>query len=81
MASDPATTQARLYSVKQVAEQLDCSTRTIYRLVGAEKMPPPVKIGSLVRFDRIQIHAWIDRGCPRVDPPRDRPSEEGKDHE
>ncbi len=53
-----------LGDVKAVAEKLDCSPRHVYRLADAAKMPPPIRLGSLVRWDLDAIDAWIAAGCP-----------------
>ena len=52
-----------LLDVKIVAQLLSCSTRHVYRLVGASRMPPPVKLGALVRWPRRTILDWISSGC------------------
>lgn len=43
---------------------LGCSTRHVYRLVDAGRMPRPIKLGSLVRWPRAVIDQWIADGCP-----------------
>lgn len=53
-----------LIDVGDVASMLSCSTRHVYRLVECKKMPPPVKLGALIRWPRSQIDAWISEGCP-----------------
>lgn len=61
---------ANLLDVGAVAEMLGCSTRHIYRLSDAGKMPRPVKLGALVRWRRSTgdfrtgIEEWIVAGCP-----------------
>jgi excisionase family DNA binding protein len=57
---------AALLSVRAVAALLDCSTRHVYRLSDAGRMPPPRKLGSLVRWSRQEIEEWITDGCPAV---------------
>lgn len=57
---------AQLLDVFAVAEMLGCSQRHVYRLSDAGKMPPPVKLGSLVRWSAFAIREWIDQGCPAV---------------
>ena len=52
-----------LLDVNQVAALLNCSSRHIYRLSDAAKMPRPVKLGNLVRWSRHVIETWIDNGC------------------
>jgi len=58
-----------LLGVRAVAAMLGgCSTRHVFRLADAGRMPKPVKLGSLVRWRRAELEAWIGAGCP----PRDR---------
>jgi len=58
---------AELLSVRDVAALLGgCSTRHLYRLVDAGRMPPPVKLGGLTRWRRAEILNWIKAGCPPV---------------
>jgi predicted DNA-binding transcriptional regulator AlpA len=57
---------ARLLDVHAVSEMCYCSTRHVYRLSDAGKMPRPVKLGALVRWNRSAIEAWIAAGCPAV---------------
>lgn len=52
-----------LLSVQQVSGLLNCSTRHVYRLSDAGRMPRPVKLGALVRWDRKAIEQWIADGC------------------
>ena len=62
--SPSAEKSAKLLDVQAVAEMLDCSSRTVYRLRDGGKMPSPVKLGSLVRWSRAAIDQWIAAGCP-----------------
>jgi len=55
-----------LIDVNAVALMLSCSPRHVYRLCDAGRMPRPVRLGSLVRWDRSVIEAWIADGCPVV---------------
>jgi len=61
-----ADTSAKLLDVQAVAALLDCSVRHVYRLSDAGKMPAPVKLGALVRWNRASIELWIDQKCPSV---------------
>jgi len=63
-AFSPAETSARLLDVQAVAQMLGCSTRHVYRLSDAGKMPAPLKLGSLVRWNLARIDEWIAAGCP-----------------
>jgi excisionase family DNA binding protein len=53
-----------LLTVKEVAETLGLSERTVYRLADMGKMPRPVKIGAAVRWRRSELNQWIEDGCP-----------------
>jgi len=55
-----------LLDVHQVAKTIGCSPRHVHRLSDAGRMPPPVKLGRLVRWRRCEIEAWIAEGCPPV---------------
>lgn len=56
--------EALLLDVRAVAALLGCSTRHVYRLADAGRMPAPVKLGALVRWSAAEIAAWIGEGCP-----------------
>jgi len=68
------TAGPELIDVNVVAELLQCSARTIYRLAESGKMPRPIKLGHLVRWRRVAILKWLDDGCPSVRKPRSKPS-------
>jgi prophage regulatory protein len=55
---------ARLVRVDVVASMMEVSSRHVYRLADAGKMPRPVKLGGAVRWDRQAIESWIANGCP-----------------
>lgn len=55
---------ATLLTICQVAAILNCSPRTVYRLVDAGRVPPPHRLGSLLRWNPAAIEAWIAEGCP-----------------
>ena len=57
---------AELLDVVSVAALLNCSSRHVYRLADAGKMPPPLRLGSLVRWNRRAVSEWIGGGCPAV---------------
>jgi excisionase family DNA binding protein len=58
-----------LLDVKAVAALLGCSSRNVYRLADAGKMPRPLKVGTLVRWRRADIETWIANGCPATPRP------------
>jgi excisionase family DNA binding protein len=53
-----------MLTVDGVAALLACSPRTVYRLADTGRMPPPVRLGALVRWPREAIDAWVAAGCP-----------------
>ncbi|HEY2841804.1 MAG TPA: helix-turn-helix domain-containing protein [Pirellulales bacterium] len=55
-----------LLDVGEVSRLLGCSARHVYRLSDAGRMPAPVKLGALVRWNRAAVESWIDQGCPAV---------------
>ncbi|MFO8007034.1 MAG: helix-turn-helix domain-containing protein [Candidatus Brocadiia bacterium] len=59
--------RAAMMTVQDVAEALQCSARTVYRLADSGRMPRPVKLGALVRWPRQVIEQWIADGCPRCE--------------
>lgn len=62
----PDRAPAELLDVGAVAGLLDCSVRHVYRLSDAGKMPPPLKLGALVRWRRAALKEWLDQGCPPI---------------
>ena len=59
----PEPPAAQLLDVRAVAALLDCSPRHIYRLSDGRLMPPPVRLGALVRWRRQDIDSWLAGGC------------------
>lgn len=58
----------RLLDTTQAARHCGMGRSTFLRnralgLIG----PEPVKIGGVIRFDRVQLDEWIDAGCPRAE--------------
>jgi len=60
MATPPPT----MLTVCQIATILNCSPRTVHRLADAGRIPPPFRLGGLVRWSGETIQAWIADGCP-----------------
>jgi excisionase family DNA binding protein len=54
---------AQLLDVRAVAALLGCSARHVYRLADAGHMPPPLRLGALVRWNPLAIRDWISDGC------------------
>jgi len=62
--SPERATGRKLGDVKAVAAKLDCSPRHVYRLADSDRMPRPVRLGTLVRWDLDELDRWIAAGCP-----------------
>ncbi|MCI0463808.1 MAG: helix-turn-helix domain-containing protein [Gemmataceae bacterium] len=63
-APEPST--AQLLDVRAVARMLGCSTRHVHRLRDSGKMPPPRRLGALVRWVRAELEDWVASGCRPV---------------
>lgn len=62
---------AELLDLRAVAVLLGgCSTRHVIRLSDAGRMPPPIKLGALLRWRKADILEWISAGCPPTRPTR-----------
>ncbi len=55
------TEQPALLTPEDVARILSCSPRTVNRLATSGRIPKPVRLGRLVRWNR-QTHRRVDRG-------------------
>jgi excisionase family DNA binding protein len=60
---NPTVSARTLLDVHNVAELLGCSSRHVRRLVDVGRMPRPLKLGALVRWNRQVIEDWINDGC------------------
>jgi excisionase family DNA binding protein len=61
-----AELQPELLDVEAVARLCGCSAPHVRRLADAGRMPAPVKVGALVRWNRRAMEAWIAGGCLRT---------------
>jgi excisionase family DNA binding protein len=60
-------TRSDFYWVREIASRLGVSSQTVYRWITEGKVPPPIKIGSTMRFPREAIDEWFANGCPPQD--------------
>jgi len=58
IAMSTSPSEGEILTIKQVADYLKVTERTIYRLAGAKKIPA-FKVGGTWRFSRTDIDAWI----------------------
>lgn len=52
------SSEGEILTIKQVADYLKVTERTIYRLAAAKKIPA-FKVGGTWRFSRADIDSWI----------------------
>ena len=60
MPARTSTATAPLLDLPTVAERLGVNQRHVRRLV-AERRIPFIKWGHLLRFDSVELEAWLDR--------------------
>ncbi len=51
---------SRLVDVKEVAQLLGLSRRTVWKMSTCGMLPPPIKLGRSSRWRRRDIESWID---------------------
>jgi prophage regulatory protein len=56
--------QALAISASVLADMLNVSLRQVWRLNSAGKLPRPVRLGGSVRWNRAEVTAWFEAGCP-----------------
>lgn len=54
----------QMLTVSGVGTRLALSTRQVWRLLAAGKLPAPVRIGRSVRFRVCDVDDWVRLGCP-----------------
>lgn len=54
----PSNSESGILTIKEVAEYLKVTERTIYRLAAAKKIPG-FKVGGMWRFRQADIDGWI----------------------
>jgi len=52
-----------LITAAELAALLQVSTRTLWRLNSARKLPQPVRLGGVVRWRLDEVRNWIAGGC------------------
>lgn len=53
-----------LITAAELARLLKISTRTLWRLQSAGRLPAPVRFGGTVRWRQDEVRNWIAEGCP-----------------
>ena len=55
-----SSSEGEILTIKQFADYLKVTERTIYRLAAAKKIPA-FKVGGTWRFSRVDLDQWIQR--------------------
>jgi predicted DNA-binding transcriptional regulator AlpA len=63
----PERTKPALISAGELADLLQISTRTLWRLRSAGKLVEPIKLGGSPRWRLEEVQQWIAAGCPVPD--------------
>lgn len=58
--------QALLISADELAVLLAISTRSLWRLRSAGRLPQPLQLGGSVRWRLDEVQRWIASGCPAL---------------
>ena len=53
-----------MMTVGEIATLLNVGIATVWRMRDCGRIPPPLKIGAIVRWRRDDIERWIADGCP-----------------
>jgi len=64
---DESTDDVVLICAETLAQRLDVSLRTLWRLRNSGKLPSPIRLGGSVRWRAAEIAAWVAAGCPCVE--------------
>jgi len=73
-----SSSEGEILTIKEVADYLKVTERTIYRLAGARNIPA-FKVGGMWRFSRVDIDNWIKQQSTSVPEHATRgPSHKGK---
>jgi excisionase family DNA binding protein len=61
-----------LIDADAAAALVNCSTRHWRRMVDEGKAPKPIRVGTLVRWNKQTVLEWITDGCPAFKASRGR---------
>ena len=54
----------KMITAEDLANLMQISERTLWRLLSGGKIPQPVRIGRNTRWRLAEVEEWIQRGCP-----------------
>lgn len=61
---EPPEDESLLIDTKATAKLLNVCDRTVWGMAKDGRMPQPVRIGRAVRWNREELRAWVNSGCP-----------------
>lgn len=53
-----------LIPVAEVAQLLGVAVRTVWRMASANEIVKPIRLRGNVRWNRRELEAWVEAGCP-----------------
>jgi len=53
-----------LINASQFAGLLQVSSRTLWRMLSAGRLPKPIRVGGIVRWRVCEVKGWVAEGCP-----------------
>ena len=62
--TSPLAAPPALLDIEAVAALLSVSTAHVRRLSRASRMPCPVRLGQLLRWNATELAEWLSAGCP-----------------
>jgi len=54
----------RLLTIQEMAAIVNCSVGTVYTMKAYGRVPPPIRLGRLLRWDPREVQKWLDNRCP-----------------
>lgn len=56
-----------MIGVAQMAAFLGVSRMNVYKLIGTDRIPSPIRLGlgNCVRWSVFELLEWVEAGCPR----------------
>lgn len=61
--ASPKNETPLLINAEEFATMLGVSERTLWRLLSADKLPQPLRLGGSTRWRLEEVRRWVDSGC------------------
>lgn len=66
-ATSETAANERMIRVADLAGRLGISTRQVFKLLSAGRLPAPIRLGRSVRWRESLIDEWLRAGCPAAE--------------